>query len=65
MGWGSEISAQVAEALASIRQLIDDDHIQQAGTQLMALQARVGHIPEVLELQAAIRSLEWLEDDGA
>ncbi len=58
-------NAQVAEALASIRQLIDDDHIQRAGTQLMALQARVGHIPEVLELQAAIRSLEWLEDDGA
>jgi predicted ATP-binding protein involved in virulence len=58
-------NAEVAGALARIRHLIDDDLIQQARTLLAALQARIGDIPEVLELQAAIHSLEWLEDDGA
>ena len=58
-------NAEVAGALARIRHLIDDDLIQQVRTMLAALQARIGDIPEVLELQAAIHSLEWLEDDGA
>lgn len=57
-------NAEVAGELSRIRDLIDDDRIQQANALLTALQARVGDIPDVLELQAAIRSLEWLEDDG-
>lgn len=58
-------NVEVDEKLVHIRQLIDADLIQQARSLLVALQTRVGDIPEVLELQAAIRSLEWLEDDDA
>ncbi len=58
-------NAEVAEKLTHIRQLIDDDLIQQGRTLLIALKTRVGDIPEVLELQAAVRSLEWLEEDDA
>lgn len=55
----------VAEKLFCIRRLIDDDHIQQAQRELDVLQTTVGDIPDVVELQSAIHSLQWLGDDGA
>lgn len=55
----------VEKELRVIRQAIDDDALAQAQTLLDTLKTRVGEIPDVLEAQSAISSLNWLEDDKA
>ena len=55
----------VDEELRVIRRAIDDDALAQAQTLLDTLKTRVGEIPDVLEAQSAINSLNWLEDDKA
>lgn len=54
------ISAQ----LNAIRQRLDDDQISQAQGLLDELRQTVGDLPEVLELQASIESLQWLKDSN-
>lgn len=51
--------------LNKIRALVDKDAITPAKGSLETLRLMVGDIPEVLELQATIDSLQWLEDDQA
>ncbi|GKT01010.1 AAA family ATPase [Acidovorax sp. SUPP3434] len=55
----------VASQLSTIRTLLDEDDIAGAEKVLAGLPESVCDIPQVLELQAAIKSLQWLEDDEA
>jgi predicted ATP-binding protein involved in virulence len=55
----------VSEELRLIRRAIDDDALAQAQTLLDTLKVRVGEIPDVLQAQSAIDSLNWLADDKA
>lgn len=59
---GSARNAAVASDLNTIRTLLDKDDFSRATELLGALRQKVGDIPEVLELQATIESLHWLED---
>ena len=56
---------EVDEEVRVIRRAIDDDALVQAQDSLDTLKARVGEIPDVLEAQSAIDSLNWLGDDKA
>jgi predicted ATP-binding protein involved in virulence len=58
---GQARNPEVAAQLTLIQQRIDDDQIHLAQGLLDALRAKVGDIPEVLQAQAAIQSLQWLE----
>ena len=62
---GAARNAAVDAELTAIRTLVDNDAIAQAQISLEALRQKVGDIPEVLELQAATESLQWLEDGQA
>jgi len=57
---GKERNVEVDAALKQIRKGIDNDEIEQAQAMLNQLKAKVGEIPEVLEAQSAIDSLQWL-----
>jgi predicted ATP-binding protein involved in virulence len=59
---GSARNANVNAELATIRELVDKDEIEQAAPLLEQLRKRTRDIPEVLELGAAIESLRLLED---
>jgi len=59
---GRARNSEVAEQLKRIQQHIDDDQISRAQALLDVLRAKVGGIPEVLQAEAAIQSLQWLED---
>ena len=48
--------------LKLIQQHIDADQLTQAKALLATLRARVGDIPDVLQAEAALQSLQWLED---
>lgn len=61
---GTSRNEAVSRRLRNIRLLLDADRINSSQNFLDKLKIRVGDIPEVLELQAAIKSLEWLENDG-
>ncbi len=60
-----ERNPEVASQLQVINRLIDDDHIAQAQSLLNDLRGKVGDIPEVLGAQAAIETLQWLEESEA
>lgn len=62
---GTARNADVDNELNMVRALLDKDDISNAKEHLAALKRKVGEIPEVQELQAAIKSLQWLEDDEA
>lgn len=62
---GEARNVRVATELNAIRALVDDDALAEAQTALDALRNLTGDIPEVLELQATLQSLQWLEDDEA
>jgi predicted ATP-binding protein involved in virulence len=62
---GEARNVRVATELNAIRALVDDDALRDAQTALDALRSLTGDIPEVLELQATLKSLQWLEDDEA
>lgn len=62
---GTARNAAVELELNAIRKLVDNDDISRARSLLDALHRTVGDIPEVLELRAAIESLQWLEDGEA
>lgn len=62
---GTARNAAVDAQLHTIRSHIDNDALTQARPLLEALHQTVGDIPEVLELQASIQSLAWLEDGEA
>lgn len=59
---GTARNAAVEAELNKIRSLLDKDAIRDAKVLLAALRDKVGDIPQVLELKAAIESLHWLED---
>jgi predicted ATP-binding protein involved in virulence len=52
----------VDNALTALRKLIDNDDVAKAQTELDEIRAKVGEIPDVLEAQSAIRSLELSVD---
>ncbi|MGX4641660.1 AAA family ATPase [Massilia sp. SYSU DXS3249] len=52
----------VKASLAKIRTLIDDDELAEAQSELNRLRNKVGDIPEVLEAQGSISSLELMGD---
>ncbi len=52
----------VDNTLTQVRQLIDNDDLAAAQVELEKLTAKVGEIPDVLEAQSAIRSLELSVD---
>jgi predicted ATP-binding protein involved in virulence len=58
---GKARNAAIEEALQGIRSRLDGNDLPGAATLLAALQEKVGDIPAVLELLAAIESLQWLE----
>jgi len=60
---GASRNSGVNRRLRNIRVLLDDDRIKSSQKYLNSLQERVGEIPEVIELQAAIQSLKWLETE--
>ena len=62
---GSARNRAVEQELAAIHTLLDADGISGAKRLLALLREKVGDIPEVLELQASIDSLQWLEDGDA
>jgi predicted ATP-binding protein involved in virulence len=55
-------NGDVDAALKQIRILIDDDEVEKAQALLNSLKAKVGDIPDVLESQSAIDSLQGLVD---
>jgi predicted ATP-binding protein involved in virulence len=62
---GKASNVEVASELNTVRSLLDLDDITGAQEALSRLRQRVGDIPLVLELQASIESLQWLEDGDA
>lgn len=58
-------NSSVAAELSAIRVKVDNDEITQAENLLNALRLKVGDIPQILELQATIKSLGWLESGEA
>jgi predicted ATP-binding protein involved in virulence len=62
---GKARNVEVAQTLEKIQQLIDDDKITESNQELEKLKSKVGEIPEVLQAQAAIASLQWLEESEA
>jgi predicted ATP-binding protein involved in virulence len=62
---GDARNVSVQAQLNDIRVLLDQDDIAQAKLLLTALREKVGDIPQVLELQASVNSLQWLEGDEA
>jgi predicted ATP-binding protein involved in virulence len=60
---GTARNAVVEADLNQIRSLLDKDEISKAEGLLTTLRDKVGDIPQVLELQAAAKSLQWLADD--
>lgn len=62
---GSARNAAVGQELAAIHTLLDADDLSGAKRLLALLREKVGDIPEVLELQASIDSLQWLEGGDA
>ena len=62
---GSASNVEVATQLDTIRVQLDEDDIAGAQAALSRLRQTVGDIPQVLELQASIDSLQWLEDGDA
>ena len=59
---GSARNSTVDVELSEIRTLVDNDKIDQSKGLLDRLREKVGDIPEVLELEAAIESLRLLEE---
>lgn len=62
---GKASNVEVASQLATIRSLLDVDDIAGAQEALLRLRQTVGDIPQVLELQASIESLQFLQDGDA
>lgn len=62
---GKARNEAIGAEVETIHARLDADDISGAKGLLTALRQKVGDIPEVLELQAAIESLQWLEDDEA
>ena len=62
---GKARNETIGAEVETIHARLDADDISGAKGLLTALRQKVGDIPEVLELQAAIESLQWLEDDEA
>jgi predicted ATP-binding protein involved in virulence len=62
---GKARNVEVTSQLDTIRVLLDADDISSAEEALSRLRQTVGDIPQVLELQASIDSLQWLEDGDA
>lgn len=62
---GKARNEAIGAEVETIHARLDADDISGAKVLLTALRQKVGDIPEVLELQAAIESLQWLEDDEA
>lgn len=62
---GEASNVEVASQLDTVRSLLDEDAIAGAQDALSRLRQAVGDIPQVLELQASIDSLQWLEDGDA
>ena len=59
---GKARNGAVSIALTQVRNLIDNDDIDNAQAELEELKSKVGEIPDVLEAQSAIRSLELSVD---
>lgn len=59
---GKARNETIGAEVETIHARLDADDISGAKGLLTALRQKVGDIPEVLELQAAIESLQWLED---
>ncbi|WP_295391599.1 AAA family ATPase [uncultured Thiodictyon sp.] len=62
---GRARNASVETALDDLRGLIDEDRLDEAHVKLERLRSQVGDIPEVLEAQSAIQSLELAEGNEA
>jgi predicted ATP-binding protein involved in virulence len=62
---GRARNASVETALDDVRRLIDEDRLDEAHVKLERLRSQVGDIPEVLETQSAIQSLELVEGNEA
>ena len=62
---GEASNAEIASRLANIRVSLDEDDITSAENALSLVRQKVGDIPQVLELQASINSLKFLEDGEA
>lgn len=62
---GKASNLEVASQLGTIRSMMDADDIAGAQEALSRLRQKVRDIPQVLELQASIDSLQWLEDGNA
>ena len=61
----TNLECYLYKELAAIHTLLDADDISGAKQLLALLREKVGDIPEVLELQASIDSLQWLEGGDA
>lgn len=59
---GTARNLAVDNTLTEVRKLIDNDDFAEAQIRLDTLKAKVGEIPDVLEAQSAIRSLELSVD---
>ena len=62
---GKARNVEVAQALKRIQLLIDDDKLIESNQEVKKLKSKVGEIPEVLQAQAAIASLQWHENSLA
>ena len=62
---GEASNAEIASRLATIRVSLEEDDITSAEAALSLVRQKVGDIPQVLELQASINSLKFLEDGEA
>lgn len=61
---GLERNPTVSADLETIHNLLDQDAVSEAQVRLNELRNKVGDIPEVLEMQATVKSLQWLEDSA-
>jgi predicted ATP-binding protein involved in virulence len=62
---GRARNESIASQVTKVRDLIDEDRLDAAQAILEQLRTEVGDIPDVLEAQSAIQSLELAEGDEA
>lgn len=56
-------NAEVADALRRIHQALDNEQLDVAEREIVALESKVGAIPDVLEVRSELDSLRWLGEE--
>jgi predicted ATP-binding protein involved in virulence len=58
-------NTQLTQALTDIRHALEDEKLDEAQQHITRVSDQFGNIPDVLEVQAALKSLRWMAEDAS